>query len=395
MTDRRLDNLSALLVEAPYTPYTLQISPRGLWRAGPPHKRVRLKPGALAYAPDPQLRIIPGLIDIHVHGGMGLTFGEHPDRLEEELRAYSAWVAASGVTGFLCSIAAATPRELLALVRAYAAILPRELPGAACLGLHLEGPFLSEARRGAFQAAWLRYPSVTELQELLETGRGWIRQITLAPELPGALEIASLMRADGLAAAVGHTDGDYATISAALQSSFNHVTHTFNAMSPFSHFTPGAVGAVLTSAEISAELIADGVHVHPGAMRLLFRCLGAERVVLVTDAMAGAGMPDGTYELIGSPVVVKDGQARRPEDGRLAGSTATLNRCVANMIRLGGASFPQAVQMASLNPARVIGCDRQCGTLAAGKEASFALVDQELRVYQTVVKGRVVYDTLS
>jgi N-acetylglucosamine-6-phosphate deacetylase len=340
----------------------------------------------------PNLKVIPGLVDIHVHGGKGITFGEHPKNLRDELVEYSGWISAKGVTGFLCSIAAPEADQLLELVEAYAKILPLSLPGAACLGLHLEGPFLSEGRRGAFSSNWLRNPTEIEIENLLQAGKGWIRQVTLAPELPGAAAAARQLTAAGVVAAVGHTDADYETISGALAGDFSHVTHTYNAMSVFHHFTPGAAGAVLTSARITAELIADCVHVHPGAMKLLYTCLGPERVVLVTDAMAGAGMPDGTYELIGSPVVVKNGQARRPEDGRLAGSTAVLNHCVANMIDRVNISFAQAIQMASLNPARAMHLDSRLGSFKAGTDANYVVVDAKMNVFQTVVKGKVVFE---
>ena len=383
-----LNTLTAARPGLPGKPVMLRISPQGKWVEG------CLDTNVLFYGPEPALRIIPGLIDIHVHGGKGLTFGEHPDRLEEELREYSHWVASSGIIGFVCSIAAPDARQLIDLVSKYAIVLERGLPGAECLGLHLEGPFLSETRRGAFNASWLHNPTFAEVNALIKAGKGWIRQVTIAPELSGAIETAQFLHVSGITAAIGHTDGDYETICKALALGYNHVTHMFNAMSTFSHFAPGAVGAILTSDDVSVELIADGIHVHPGAMKLLLRCLGPERVTLVTDAMAGAGMPDGVYELIGSPVVVKDGQARRSEDGRLAGSTATLNQCVFNMIHLAGATFEQSVSMASANPARVIHLATHLGSLDTGKDASYALVDEQLQVYRTVLRGRVVYDRL-
>lgn len=386
---QKLNNLIGYLPDQLEQKINLHISVDGLFDNIQP-TGVQAPLPYLSWEADHNLRAIPGLIDIHVHGGKGINFGGHPAQVEDELAEYSAWVASTGVTGFLCSIAAPEPGQLLELIKAYAHILPGKLPGAACQGLHLEGPFLSEPRRGGFSSSWLRSPTTIEVRDLLQAGQGWIRQVTLAPELPEAAAVAQQLADAGVVAAAGHTDGDYDTVSAALTANFSHVTHTFNAMSIFHHSTPGAVGAVLTSANVTAELIADGVHVHPGAMKLLFRCLGPERIVLITDAMAGAGMPEGTYELIGSQVFVKDGQARRA-DGRLAGSVTTLNKCVANIINLVNIPFVQAVQMACLNPARVVHLESQIGSFKAGKDANFAIVDKEMRVYQTVVKGKVVF----
>jgi len=336
---------------------------------------------------------IPGLIDIHTHGGRGITFGENLSTLEGDLRQYSAWAPANGVTGFVASIAAPDAPKLLALVEAYADILEKGLPGAECLGLHLEGPYLSPEKRGAFNASWLRNPFLDEAEALIRAGRGWIRQVTMAPELEGAGEAARCFRRAGIVVALGHTNANYDQASGALAGDFGHTTHTFNAMSGFDHRSPGAVGAVLNSKSATAEVIADGIHVHPGALKLLFRCLGPDRLALITDAMAGAGMPDGMYELVGAPVMVKNGRAFRPEDGKLAGSAATLNQCVANMITLAGATFSEAVRMASATPARILGLDSRLGSLEAGKDGSYAIVDSDLQVYRTVVKGRIVFES--
>ncbi len=355
--------------------------------------------GAMAERPaidgdtiDLQGRILaPGLIDIHVHGGKGITFG-NLDHLAEEIRFYSEWVTRSGVTGFLCSVAAPDLSTLLRVVEAYAKVFERGLPGAEGLGLHLEGPYLNPERKGAFNPAWLHAPTPQEAEILLQAGRGWIRQVTLAPELPGALETAACFREAGVVVALGHSNADFQTAFQALQGDFSHVTHTYNAQRGFQHREPGVVGAVLTSDQATAELIADLVHVHPGAMRLLVRCLGRDRVVLVTDAMAAAGLADGEYELVGNPVSVKNGIATLA-DGTIAGSTALLNECVRNMYLESGVPLREAIQMASLNPARAMGFNDRLGSLQVGKDASLVVVDDHLQVYLTVVKGKIVYQS--
>lgn len=389
--NKRLDQFSGYRPDSPQEKVDFLISEEGKILSGPSGAGAE-SPDYFNESPDQDLRIVPGLIDVHVHGGKGVTFGENPAHLKEELQEYSAWVVSTGVTGFLCSLAAPDAGQLLDLVRAYAEALENELPGAECLGFHLEGPFISPAKHGAFAPSWLREPAVAEAEALLQAGRGWIRQITMAPELAGAEAVAHAFRQAGVIVAMGHTDCDYEGAARALSGEFCHVTHTYNAMGAFGHRSPGAVGAILDSGGATAELIADGVHVHPGAMRLLYRCVGPDRIVLITDAMAGAGMPDGLYELVDAPVLVKDGAATRPEDGRLAGSVATLNRCVGNMVRMAGAPFAQAVRMASLNPARLLGCEDRLGSLRPGRDANFVLVDANLRVYRAVVRGKVVYE---
>ncbi len=232
--------------------------------------------------------LIPSFTDIHVHGGNGISFGDGD--LSEELKNYSQWVARNGVGGFLCSIAAPDHASLVKMIKDYVKALKSESPGAEPLGLHLEGPFINREKKGAFNPAWIRNPSMDEAREYLDLAEGWIFQVTMAPEFAESAAVARLFRQAGVTVALGHSNTDYATASQALRSDFVHVTHTFNAQSSFDHRTPGVFGAVLTSDKITAELIADGIHVHPGAMQVLIRCLGTERVVLVTDAITGAGI---------------------------------------------------------------------------------------------------------
>jgi len=336
--------------------------------------------------------VVPGFIDIHVHGGKGVTFGASGNAADE-VRAYSEWVTSTGVTGYLCSLAAPDDRSLVELVASYAEALQAGASGAEPLGIHLEGPFLNPERKGAFNPAWLRVPAPDEIDAVLKAGRGTVRQITLAPELPGASGIAARCRAEGVVVSLGHTNSDYATASAALKGNFTHVTHTFNAQRGFHHREPGVFGAILASDEVTAELIADNVHAHPGAMKVLLRCLGTDRVVLITDAMSGAGLPDGVFDLVGMKVTVKDGHATLA-DGTIAGSTATLNRCVGNMNQLVDIPFRDAVKMASLNPARAMGFASRLGSIAVGKDASLVVIDEQANVYLTMVKGQVVYSNL-
>lgn len=340
----------------------------------------------------PDLWLCPGFIDIHTHGGNGVAFGVG-SALARDLQAYSQWVAKTGVTGFLATIAGATREDLNNLLDDYAPILNKGVRGARALGLHLEGPFLSVEKKGAFNPKWLRPPLMEEALEYIQKGRGWIRQISIAPELPHAFEVAREFRKAHITVALAHTNSNYDTAHTALMGDFTHVTHAFNTMPEFNHRSPGALGAVLTSDNVSGELIADGIHVHPAAMRLLLRCLGYERICLITDAIPGAGLPDGEYFLIGQKIIVKEGKATL-ENGTLAGSIVRLNQCVRNIHQLAGASIQAAIQMATHNPARAIGLERQYGMLATGMPADLILIDESFEVHMTMVGGEIVYENL-
>ncbi len=331
----------------------------------------------------------PGLIDIHVHGGYGIAFGL--GNLGEELKKYSEWVTRFGVTGFVISITGPDPDFILSTIRAYVPLLEEDFTGAQPLGLHLEGPFINPQKHGAFDPSWIRQPSLKEMGAYLDTGKGWIRHVSLAPELQGADKIADFLCDSGVQVALGHSDADYETANRALRGKFTHITHIFNAQSPLHHRQPGVVGAVLNSEGASAELIADGVHVHPAAIRILMRCLGSERIVLITDAMPGAGLPDGSYTLLGQQATVKDRKALLP-NGTLAGSTATMDTCVRNMVEQVGVPFADAVWMATYNPAKVIGADNSIGSLAPGKKANITVFDKNMNIKMTFINGNLMYE---
>ncbi|MGD2104704.1 MAG: N-acetylglucosamine-6-phosphate deacetylase [Anaerolineae bacterium] len=340
--------------------------------------------------------VAPGFIDIHTHGGKGINFyadDVDPEAIAEKLRSYALWAAGNGVTGFLCSIAAPDADRLRALIECYVEAFEAGVPGAEPLGLHLEGPFLSREEKGAFDPDWLREAALEEAKAAIGVGRGWVRQMTLAPELPGADAVAGYLRGQGVVASVGHTNAGYDTIRRALKGNFTHVTHAFNAQRGFHHREPGAIGAILTSDHVTAELIADTVHVHPGAMKLLVRGVSVGRVVLVTDANAAAGLPDGTYEIGGRRRIVENGRSVL-EDGTIAGSTATMDTCVRNANQIVGVPLPEAVRMASLNPARAIGMAGRLGSLQEGKLANLIVTDRDLTIYLTLVRGEIVYRNL-
>ena len=338
--------------------------------------------------------VIPGMIDIHVHGGKGVSFGV--GELFTDLESYSRFAASHGVTGFLLSITGPNATEITRIIKDYVQIFEQnhDWPGAIPLGFHLEGPFLNKEKHGAFNPAWIHNPDIKEARSYLDVGHGWIKQISMAPELPGAEETAEYLADAGVVISLGHSNTNFDTASTALKGNYSHVTHTFNAQSALHQREPGVVGAVLASDYCTAELIGDSLHVHPAAMRILYRCLGAERIVLITDAMPGAGLPDGKYELLDQVVTVKDGKATLP-DGTIGGSTVTMEGSLRTLVQLVGIPMFEAVRMASLNPAKVIKLDTNIGSIEVGKEANLAILDDAFNVHMTIVRGKVVFSSES
>lgn len=335
--------------------------------------------------------LAPGLIDIHRHGGIGVNFGPG-ENTAEELEKFANWVGCEGITGFLCSIAAPDQNSLLDTVKSLVSAFERGVPGSEPLGIHLEGPYLNpKEKKGAFNPEWLRDPSLEEMKNLLRAGKGWIRQMTMDPTLPGASEVASFARSKGVVLAMGHTNGNYDETSSALESNYTHVTHTFNCLKGFHHREPGAAGAVLASDHVTAELIPDGYHVHPAAMKALIRCVGIDRVTLITDAIAGSGMEDGEFDLVGYTAIVKNGEARL-SNGTIAGCTTPFNRCVENVHKEIGVSLMHAVQMATLNPAKAMGFANRLGSIETGKDASLVVIDEDVNVYLSMVNGKIIFE---
>ncbi|MEA4811664.1 MAG: N-acetylglucosamine-6-phosphate deacetylase [Anaerolineaceae bacterium] len=337
----------------------------------------------------PGERLLPGLIDIHLHGGFGIYFGEGD--LREGVHTYSKKIPFSGVTGFLLSIAAPTADELVAIIKEYVNIFEtNSFEGSQPLGLHLEGPFLNPEKKGAFNPHWLRVPNIAEAKSYIEAGKGWIKQITIAPELPNAFEVARYLRQNGVKAAMGHTNATYEQASAALQQDFRHVTHTFNAQRGFNQREPGVFGAVMDSDEIHAELICDTIHVHPGAIKMAARCLKPEQIVLITDAIGGAHLPDGIYESLGQKILIKNGLVLL-ETGTIAGSTVALNHALKNAARYMEYNFHQVVRMATYNPAKVIGLENNRGSITAGKRADLIAIDCDGSVTMNCIRGQIIY----
>ena len=340
--------------------------------------------------------IAPGYVDLHIHGSSGYDV---MDDAPEALPAIERLLARHGVTSYFpTTVTALLDTTLRAVERLADAIedcgeasaltsgqKKAERTGrAAPLGIHLEGPFISHARRGVHPSENLLPAKLETFERLWQAARGQIRVMTIAPELDGAMELIAAAAARGICVSMGHSDADFATTERAIAAGARHATHTFNAMRPLDHRDPGILGAVLTDARVSADVIADGVHVAPAIVKLFARAKGPEQTVLITDATAATGMPDGRYRLGSIEVDVKG--AKCTSDGKLAGSVLTLDRAVRNLARFAEWELPQAVAAASRNPARIAGI-RNKGALVAGADADFIVLDGEGNVLRTFIGG--------
>ncbi len=332
--------------------------------------------------------IVPGFVDLHIHGAGGHDVMEGT---AEALEMIAATVARHGTTSFVATTVTASEIETSESVAGIARFIlnssqyaAREL-SAEILGIHFEGPFISPARRGVHPAEWIVPPSTALLAGYLKQARGTAQILTLAPELPGALELIAAARRAGLVVSLGHTDASYEQAQAAIDAGASHAAHVFNAMRPFSHRDTGVIGAVMTSSKVSAELIADGIHVDNAAMRMLVDLKTPERVILVSDGTSATGMPDGKYQLGKFVVKVSEGVCRNAE-GKLAGSTLTLDRALRNIVAL-GVPLASAVRMLTANPARQIGLGSRKGVLTAGADADLVFLDDKLEISGVMTRG--------
>jgi N-acetylglucosamine-6-phosphate deacetylase len=328
--------------------------------------------------------ILPGFIDVHVHGGFGHDF---MDADEDGLSAITKFHASHGTTSLLATTLTASREELTAVLARVSAFMSTAMPYSQVIGVHFEGPFINEKWKGAQNPAYIIPPQVAWLEDWLASYPGILKLQTLAPESEGALTYIKKLAENGIVPSCGHTDATYEQIIAAVDCGLRHAVHTFNAMRALHHREPGTVGAVLTDDRIVAEVIADGHHVHPAGIKLLHAAKGADNVILITDAMAAAGMPDGEYELGGLPVVMSCGAARLKDTGNLAGSTLTMINAVRYMVQQVGISLGDASKMASSNPARQLGIDNVTGSIEAGKAADFLLLDAALELQQVWIRG--------
>ena len=328
--------------------------------------------------------VLPGFVDMHVHGGGGTSFTEGSD---DDARRTAAFHRGHGTTSIVASLVTAPLAEL----ETRAAMLAGLAADGVLAGLHLEGPFLSAARCGAQDPRHMLVPDVATFERLRAASAGHLRVITIAPELPGATAVIVAAARSGVIVAVGHTDATAEVASAAVDAGATHATHLFNAMRPLHHREPGAAGALLDSDKVTCEVIADGVHLHDTTIRLVALAVGPGRLVLITDAMAAAGMPDGGYRLGSMRVNVSGGVARLADHagsvGPIAGSTATMDDIVRRAVAA-GLPVPEVAAAASTTPARVLGLGDRVGALRPGLEADLVICDDDFRLSAVMAGGQ-------
>jgi N-acetylglucosamine-6-phosphate deacetylase len=331
--------------------------------------------------------VMPGFIDVHTHGGGGYNLHTTD---ADEIRGYARWAPETGVTSFLIAVVGVPGSMPEQQLKAAVEALHGGAAGAEPLGIHLEGPYISVARRGAHPPSWLRMPDESETEKLLALTDGCLRLITLAPELPGATAMIRRLIDAGITVSMGHTDATYEQAQEAIQLGITHVTHCFNAMRPLLHRAPGPLAAAAKSESVYGEVIADGVHVHPAAVNALVKLLGPERTILITDALAAAGVPEASFDFAGQPARVIHGAARLA-DGTITGSILTLDQALRNVLQMTEVTLPQAVGMLTLNPARSAQVSHRKGRLQAGYDADFLILDSSLTLQATICCGAVAY----
>jgi N-acetylglucosamine-6-phosphate deacetylase len=333
--------------------------------------------------------LTPGMIDIHIHGGAGHDVMEGSG---ESLAAIERLMVRHGVTSY-CPTTVTAPMDetLKALAELAKAMEDVEKRAAANpdrarpLGIHLEGPFLSHARRGVHPSMYLQPASAETFNRMWDAAGGRVRILTIAPELEGALNLIRDVSRRGVCVSIGHSNANLAQANAGIQAGVRHATHTFNAMRRIDHRDPGLLGAILTDRAITADVVADGVHVEPVVVDLFLRAKGIDGALLITDGISATGMPDGTYRLGSFEVEVRDGRCE--SHGKLAGSVLTMDRAVRNVMAYANLSFQDSIRMATLNPARVLGIHRRKGVLQVGADADIAAFSPAGEVLRTIVSG--------
>ncbi len=330
--------------------------------------------------------VIPGLVDVHFHGCVGEDFS---DATPDGLQKIADFELSQGVT-YICPAGMTLPEDqLTAICQNTAAHRAKNSGGAEVVGAHLEGPFLCMAKKGAQNGDYLHDPDAAMLKRLQAAAEGCVKLVTLAPEQPGSTEFIKAAAEMGIHVSVGHTTADYNTARAAFEAGADHATHLFNAMPPFAHRDPGVIGAAFDVPHVQPELICDGIHVHPSAIRAAFQLFGKERMIIISDSLRATGMPDGEYPFGGQMIEVHGNRATilgHPET--LAGSVTSLMGCLRQAVAF-GVPAADAVRACTYNPARSIGIEDRVGALEAGKEASIVLLDEkDLSIKAIVFKGQ-------
>lgn len=334
-----------------------------------------------------EYNIIPGLVDLHIHGANGY---DTMDAKFNSINEISKYLASKGITSFLPTTVTDNIENIkTALTNVYESM--KKVEGAEILGTYVEGPYITEEHKGAHSENLIKELDIEEIDELIKASNNTVKVVTIAPEKKNANECIRYLTERGIQVSMGHTSATYDEASKAIQCGAKIAVHTFNGMRGFNHREPGILGAVLTKDEVYCELIADLVHVHPAAIELLLKCKDENKVILISDSMQAAGLEDGEYVLGALKVIVKDSVAR-VESGSLAGSTTNILSCVKNLIEKIGVDPLKALKMASLNTSKILKLDESIGSIKEGKKANLVVVDDNFNVIKTIINGIIVYN---
>jgi len=326
--------------------------------------------------------ILPGLIDLHIHGCAG---GDTCDGTEQALRTMSSYLASQGVTSFCPTTMTVSNASLMKILKNVRDFMDSDAPGARAVGVHMEGPYISPSKSGVQKSDHVHSPDWPEFKDIVRAFPGLIKIVDIAPETSGAM--AFIEQAKKLCVvSMSHSAADYDTAMLSFEKGITHVTHLFNAMNGIHHRSPGAAGAVLDNDSIMAEMICDGVHLHPAVIRIAFRMLGEDRTILVSDSMRAAGLPDGSYELGGQWIQVRDGRTYF-ENAQIAGSTTNLYQEAKNLLRY-GIPWRQVIKSATINPAKQLGMDTRTGSVTPGKLADLLILDQHMEIHSVYIQGK-------
>lgn len=329
--------------------------------------------------------IVPGFIDVHIHGAGG---ADAMDNTEEALRTISKFIAQHGTTSFLATTLTSSKEILKEVLEKIGKLQNENIEGATIFGAHMEGPYFDTQYKGAQNDKYIKPAGVDEIKEYLDVKPGLVKLFSMAAKGETALESIKYLKENGVVVSVGHSGVSFEEVQSAVKAGLSHSTHTYNGMKGFTHREPGVVGAVMLNDNINAEIIFDKIHVHPEAVRLLIKVKGVDKVVCITDAMCATGLPNGNYKLGELDVYVKEGQARLISNDALAGSVLTMDRAFKNIIELGYSIF-DAVKMTSTNVAKEFNLN--AGVIQEGKDADIVLLNPDYSVEMTIVKGQIKY----
>lgn len=336
-------------------------------------------------------KVLPGLIDTHIHGANG---HDTMDSNYNSLNEISKYLGSIGVTGFLATTVTAPWDKINSAVNNIHESMKTGVDGAEILGTYIEGPFITEKFKGAHPSEHIKEIDLEKMKTLIDSYPNCIKTVTVAPDKEGAIELIKLLKSKNINSSIGHTNASYDEAIAAINAGANIAVHVFNGMRGLHHREPGTAGAVLLDDRVCCELIADMIHVHPAVMKLLIKTKGPDNISLITDCMMAGGLEDGEYMLGELKVLVRDGVARI-DNGSLAGSTLKLINAIKNMTEFVGVSLLEAVNMASLIPAQIAGVEHKQGSIEAGKNANFTIIDEDFNVVMTIVDGKVIYSSNS